>query len=186
MAHHKRKRPKHRRSGCLLCKPHKLTTNAKGERRRSRQASLEHERAADEEAEAIAADRIKSGAADHKENGAKALERLGIGIPLLRPGASGGIVFPVEAALDFAPQSEKAALGVVGRLEAPGTRSEKSPSGFGDSTASAGLVTTLGRGATWSASGTKAGQRYLKQAGSEGPPVARQASVSVTPAVGDD
>jgi hypothetical protein len=77
MAHHKRKRPKHRRSGCLLCKPHKLTTNVKGERRRSRQASLEHERAADEEAEAIA-DQIKSGAADHKKDDTKALERLGI------------------------------------------------------------------------------------------------------------
>lgn len=23
MAHHKRKRPKHRRAGCLMCKPHK-------------------------------------------------------------------------------------------------------------------------------------------------------------------
>lgn len=23
MAHHKRKRPKNRRSGCLMCKPHK-------------------------------------------------------------------------------------------------------------------------------------------------------------------
>jgi hypothetical protein len=78
MAHHKRRRPKHRRRGCLLCKPHKLTANAKGERCRSREASLEYERAADEEAEAIAADRIKSGAADHKEDGTKALERLGI------------------------------------------------------------------------------------------------------------
>jgi hypothetical protein len=67
MAHHKRRRPKHRRSGCLLCKPYKLTTNAKGERRRSRQESLEHERAADEEAEEIAAERIRSGAADHEE-----------------------------------------------------------------------------------------------------------------------
>jgi hypothetical protein len=34
MANHKRRRPKHRRSGCLLCKPHKLTANAKAERRR--------------------------------------------------------------------------------------------------------------------------------------------------------
>jgi hypothetical protein len=34
MANHKRKRPKHRRCGCLLCKPHKLTANAKAERRR--------------------------------------------------------------------------------------------------------------------------------------------------------
>lgn len=73
MAHHKRKRPKHRRSGCLLCKPQKLTANAKAARRRSRQESLAHERAADEEAEAIAAERIRSGAANHKEDGAKAL-----------------------------------------------------------------------------------------------------------------
>ena len=46
MAHHKRKRPKHRRSGCLLCKPQKLTTNAKAERRRSQRAWARHERAA--------------------------------------------------------------------------------------------------------------------------------------------
>jgi hypothetical protein len=24
MAHHKRKRPKNRRAGCLMCKPHKM------------------------------------------------------------------------------------------------------------------------------------------------------------------
>ena len=82
VAHHKRKRPKHRRGGCLLCKPQKLTANAKGERLRSRQISLQHERAADHETEAIAAERIRSGAADHKEDGAKALERLGIEVPL--------------------------------------------------------------------------------------------------------
>lgn len=82
MAHHKRKRSKHRRSGCLLCKPHKLTANAKGERRHSRQASLDHQRAADEEAEAIAAEQVGSSAADYKEDGGKALERLGIEIPL--------------------------------------------------------------------------------------------------------
>lgn len=46
MAHHKRKRPKHRRSGCLLCKPHKLTANAKSRRQRSLRDSLSHERAA--------------------------------------------------------------------------------------------------------------------------------------------
>ncbi|HET7454131.1 MAG TPA: hypothetical protein VFJ76_01260 [Solirubrobacterales bacterium] len=80
--HHKRKRPKHRRGGCLLCKPQKLTANAKGERRRSEQMSLQHERTADQEAEAIAAERIKSGASDHKEDGAEALERLGIEVPL--------------------------------------------------------------------------------------------------------
>jgi transposase InsO family protein len=32
MAHHKRKRPKHHRGGCLLCKPQKLPANAKVER----------------------------------------------------------------------------------------------------------------------------------------------------------
>jgi hypothetical protein len=46
MAHHKRKRPKQRRSGCLLCKPHKLSATAKAERRRDRSAALENERAA--------------------------------------------------------------------------------------------------------------------------------------------
>lgn len=82
VAHHKRKRPKHRRGGCLLCKPQKLTANAKEERRRSEQMSLQHERTADQDAEAIAATRIKSGASDHKEDGAEALKRLGIEIPL--------------------------------------------------------------------------------------------------------
>ena len=75
-------RPKHHRGGCLLCKPQKLTANAKGERRRARQISLEHERAADHATEGIAAERIRSGAADHKEDGATALERLGIEVPL--------------------------------------------------------------------------------------------------------
>ena len=46
MVHHKRKRPKHRRSGCLLCKPHKLTANVKSRRRLSLRDSLSHERAA--------------------------------------------------------------------------------------------------------------------------------------------
>jgi hypothetical protein len=78
MAHHKRRRPKHRRGGCLLCKPHKLTLIAKAARRHARQESLDHERAADEEAEAIAAERIRSGAADHREDGVEALESLGI------------------------------------------------------------------------------------------------------------
>lgn len=27
MANHKRRRPKHRRAGCLLCKPHKVQGN---------------------------------------------------------------------------------------------------------------------------------------------------------------
>jgi hypothetical protein len=46
MAHHKRKRPKHRRNGCLLCKPHKLTANVKAERRRDRSRWTSHERVA--------------------------------------------------------------------------------------------------------------------------------------------
>ncbi len=36
MANHKRRRPKHRRAGCLLCKPSKLTANKKGARARAR------------------------------------------------------------------------------------------------------------------------------------------------------
>jgi len=74
MARHKRKRPKHRRSGCLLCKPHKLTANAKAARRRSRSESFELERAADKKAETIAAERIRSGAADHKDDGTTTFE----------------------------------------------------------------------------------------------------------------
>jgi hypothetical protein len=46
MAHHKRKRAKHRRSGCLLCKPQKLTANAKAERREAERAWRRHERLA--------------------------------------------------------------------------------------------------------------------------------------------
>ena len=38
-------------------------------------------RRADDEAAAIAAERIRSGAADHKEDGAQALVKLGIEIP---------------------------------------------------------------------------------------------------------
>jgi hypothetical protein len=36
VANHKRKRPKHRRAGCLLCKPSKLTANKKADRARAR------------------------------------------------------------------------------------------------------------------------------------------------------
>jgi hypothetical protein len=36
MAHHKRKRPKHRRAGCVQCKPNKLTANKTAERMRAR------------------------------------------------------------------------------------------------------------------------------------------------------
>jgi hypothetical protein len=71
VAHHKRKR-----------QPQKLTANTKGKRRRSEQMSLQRERTADQDAEAIAAERIKSGASDHKEDGAEALKRLGIEVPL--------------------------------------------------------------------------------------------------------
>src|ERR1700749_680315 len=46
MAHHKRKRPKQRRGGCLLCKPHKLTANAKSERRKGRRDWTLNKRAA--------------------------------------------------------------------------------------------------------------------------------------------
>jgi hypothetical protein len=46
MAHHKRKRPKQRRSGCLLCKPYKLPAIAKADRRRLNSAALKNERAA--------------------------------------------------------------------------------------------------------------------------------------------
>jgi hypothetical protein len=47
MPHHKRKRPKHRRSGCLLCKPQKLLANAKAERRRDQRVWIKHEQVAD-------------------------------------------------------------------------------------------------------------------------------------------
>jgi hypothetical protein len=33
---HKRKRPKHRRAGCLLCKPSKLNTHKTADRMRAR------------------------------------------------------------------------------------------------------------------------------------------------------
>lgn len=36
MANHKRKRPKARRSGCLLCKPQKLNANKTAARMRNR------------------------------------------------------------------------------------------------------------------------------------------------------
>lgn len=32
MAHHKRKRPKHQRAGCLMCKPQKDEREAKADR----------------------------------------------------------------------------------------------------------------------------------------------------------
>ena len=38
MAHHKRKRPKHRRAGCLLCKPSKLNAIKTADRAKARRA----------------------------------------------------------------------------------------------------------------------------------------------------
>lgn len=45
MAHHKRERPKHRRNGCLLCKPQKLTANVKAQRRKATRTWASNERA---------------------------------------------------------------------------------------------------------------------------------------------
>jgi len=36
MSHHKRKRPKHRRAGCLCCKPSKHETNKTADRMKAR------------------------------------------------------------------------------------------------------------------------------------------------------
>jgi hypothetical protein len=55
MAHHKRRRPKQRRAGCLLCKPQKLPSPKKAERRRGRRDALLHELRATQ-AEARSAD----------------------------------------------------------------------------------------------------------------------------------
>lgn len=49
MANHKRRRPKSRRAGCLLCKPHKLTTNKKANRVRDNRAALRRELTVDQE-----------------------------------------------------------------------------------------------------------------------------------------
>lgn len=40
MTHHKRKRPKHQRAGCLFCKPHKDERVAKTARPKSAQVRL--------------------------------------------------------------------------------------------------------------------------------------------------
>lgn len=37
MAHHKRRRPKNRRAGCLLCKPHKANGGTNGFNKQTRQ-----------------------------------------------------------------------------------------------------------------------------------------------------
>lgn len=46
-------------------------------------AEIFEARRADDEAAAIAAERIRSGAAEHKEDGAESLAKLGIEIPAL-------------------------------------------------------------------------------------------------------
>jgi len=43
MANHKRGRPKQPRAGCLLCKPHKLSSAKKAERRLGRRDAMLHE-----------------------------------------------------------------------------------------------------------------------------------------------
>jgi hypothetical protein len=43
MGNHKRGRPKQRRAGCLLCKPHKLSSAKKAARRRGRRDAMLHE-----------------------------------------------------------------------------------------------------------------------------------------------
>jgi hypothetical protein len=49
MANHKRRRPKQRRAGCLLCKPQKLPSLKKAERRRERRNAFRHESHATQE-----------------------------------------------------------------------------------------------------------------------------------------
>src|SRR4051812_26798930 len=51
---------------------------------------------------------------------------------------------------------------------------------------SRGLVTTSGRGSTWTAKVTAAGTEYLRDADGQNPPVPRQANVSVTQQLVDD
>lgn len=46
MANHKRRRPKQRRAGCLLCKPHKLSALKKAKRKHDCREALLHERRA--------------------------------------------------------------------------------------------------------------------------------------------
>jgi hypothetical protein len=43
VANHKRKRPKHRRAGCLLCKPSKLGTHKTADRMAAKWAWRRHE-----------------------------------------------------------------------------------------------------------------------------------------------
>jgi hypothetical protein len=55
MANHKRGRPKQQRAGCLLCKPHKLSSAKKAERRRGRLDAMLHELRATRDARLILA-----------------------------------------------------------------------------------------------------------------------------------
>lgn len=45
MANHKRKRPKHRRAGCLLCKPSKRNSRNTADRMKARRDWRRHEEA---------------------------------------------------------------------------------------------------------------------------------------------
>ena len=51
MAHHKRRRPKNRRSGCLLCKPWKMNGFAKGRLDAERLSDHRRRDSADQEIE---------------------------------------------------------------------------------------------------------------------------------------
>lgn len=44
--HHKRRKPKAGRAGCLLCKPHKLNAYKSRERSRGKREALRHEQRA--------------------------------------------------------------------------------------------------------------------------------------------
>jgi hypothetical protein len=70
------------RSGQVREKLHRLEEQMQAMNTRiDEMAEAFESRRADDEAPAIAAERIRSGAADHKEDGAEALAKLGIEIP---------------------------------------------------------------------------------------------------------
>jgi Arc/MetJ-type ribon-helix-helix transcriptional regulator len=70
------------RSGQVREKLHRLEEQMQAMNTRiDEMAEAFESRRADDEAAAIAAERIRSGAADHKEDGAEALAKLGIEIP---------------------------------------------------------------------------------------------------------
>lgn len=48
MAHHKRRRPKNRRAGCLMCKPWKVNGTGKGKLKPSEMRRLQVDRQGDE------------------------------------------------------------------------------------------------------------------------------------------